>query len=184
MEQGSHAIGRRLGFRKPLHEQAVPDNRDSEAAHSTCGMLPCGVSDLRCGSWRLVQPGETDTERQTASHPRRTAGRCREVRSSRLAHVPPYVSFVAGRDRSADEGAAGTHASCLDPDDDERLWAGHDIIQAGSKQQGRGDGAQACKGERLKPRFCEWESVGVNLEERSIKLSLQVTDLIGCGGRI
>ena len=29
------------------------------------------------------------------------------------------------------------------------------------------------------PRFFEWESVGVNLEERSIKFGLQVIDLIG-----
>jgi len=134
------------------------------------GMLPCGVSEVWCGSRRLVQPGETDPKRQTATHPPREAGRCREVRSSRLAHVPPHVSFVVGRDRSADEGAAGTHASCLDPDDDERLWTSHDIIQAGSKQQGRGDGTQADESERLKPRFCEWESVGVNPEERPIKI--------------
>jgi hypothetical protein len=34
-----------------------------------------------------------------------------------------------------------------------------------------------CRGVAL--RFFEWESVGVNLEERSVKFGLQVIDLIG-----
>jgi integrase len=32
-----------------------------------------------------------------------------------------FRSLLARRDGCADEGATGTHASCLDPDDDERL---------------------------------------------------------------
>jgi hypothetical protein len=39
-----------------------------------------------------------------------------------------------------------------------------------ANSKGRGDGAQADESERLKPRFCEWESVGVNPEERPIKI--------------
>jgi hypothetical protein len=36
-------------------------------------------------------------------------------------HVPRHVPFVAGRNRSADEGAARMNAACLDPNDDEYL---------------------------------------------------------------
>jgi integrase len=57
-----------------------------------------------------VQPDEADTERSAASHSQRAPGRSREVQLHRLAHVPPHVSFVVGRDRSAHEGAM-RHAS-------------------------------------------------------------------------
>lgn len=66
-----------------------------------------------------------------------------------LAYVPPHVPFVAGRDRSTDEGSAGVDASCLNPDDDECLWTGNAGIEAGSEWKSRGNGAQADESERL-----------------------------------
>ena len=66
-----------------------------------------------------------------------------KLRESRLAYVPPHLPFVAGRDRSADESATGTDASCLHPDDDECLRTGHVVIEARSEWEGRRDGAQA-----------------------------------------
>ena len=60
---------------------------------------------------------------------------------------------MAGRDRSADEGAAGTDATCLDPDDDERLWASSVVIEERSEWEGCGDGTQTCEGERLNHDF-------------------------------
>lgn len=67
-----------------------------------------------------------------------------------LAYVPPHVPFVAGRDRSADEGAAGTDETRFNPDDDECLWTGHVELEAGGQQQDRGNGAQASTDERMK----------------------------------
>jgi hypothetical protein len=69
--------------------------------------------------------------------------------ANRLAYVPPHVPFVAGRDRSTDEGSAGVDASCLNPDDDECLWTGNAGIEAGSEWKSRGNGAQADESERL-----------------------------------
>lgn len=57
---------------------------------------------------------------------------------------------MAGRNRSSNEGATGTDAPCLDPDDDERLWTGHVVVEKRGEQQGRRDGAQAAGGERLR----------------------------------
>ena len=57
---------------------------------------------------------------------------------------------MAGRDRSADEGATGTDETRLNPDDDERLWTGHVELEAGGQQQDRGNGAQASTDECLK----------------------------------
>jgi hypothetical protein len=78
-------------------------------------------------------------------------------------HVPPHVSFVAGRDRSSDESAARIDATRFDPDDDERLWTGNVVIEAGSEWEGCGDGAQAHAGERLNRNFSYWEILGVDL---------------------
>ena len=67
------------------------------------------------------------------------------------------------------------------PNDDECLWTGNVVIEAGSEWEGRGDGAQAVESERLKPRFFligrYWEPIGF------LRLP-EVVDLIGCGGRI
>jgi hypothetical protein len=54
-----------------------------------------------------------------------TSGRSRKLNLEKL--------FVAGRDRFADEGSTGTHASCLDPDHDERVRTGNVVIEAGSE---------------------------------------------------
>ena len=79
----------------------------------------------------------------------------REVAAGKHANlgwnVPPHVSFVAVCDRSADEGATGTDASCFDPDHDECLWTGHVVVEERSEWEGCGDGAQADESERLKP---------------------------------
>jgi hypothetical protein len=72
------------------------------------------------------------------------------------------VSFVARRDRSSDEGAAGIDASCLHPDDHEYLLTGDVVIEAGSEWEGGRNGAQASYSERLKiGDFSYWEFMGV-----------------------
>jgi ABC-2 type transport system ATP-binding protein len=53
-----------------------------------------------------------------------------------------YLSLLAGRNGCSDEGATGTDASRLDPDDDERLWAGHDGNETPCKQSGCGTGVR------------------------------------------
>jgi len=70
-----------------------------------------------------------------------------------LAHVPSHVSFVAGRDRSTDEIAAGIDATRFHRDDNQCLWASNVVIEAGSEWEGCGDGAKAVESERLKPNF-------------------------------
>ena len=68
---------------------------------------------------------------------------------------------MAGRNRSAAEGAIGTDATRLHPDDDERLRTGDVVIEKRSEQQSRRDGAQANGGERLSEVFAYWEFLGV-----------------------
>ena len=60
---------------------------------------------------------------------------------------------MAGRDRSTDEGPAGTDASRLHPDHDERVWTGDAGVEKGSQWKGCQDGTQALAGERLKRQF-------------------------------
>ena len=79
-----------------------------------------------------------------------------------LAYVPPHVPFVAGRDRSADESAAGTHAARIDSDNHERVWTGNAGVEEGSKWEGRHDGAQTDESERLK---CGFSLLGVSGSE-------------------
>src|SRR5271156_5537832 len=134
--------GRGLGLCKPIFGSTVSLNRDPEAAHPGGRIMPGGMSDLRRRGRRLVQPGETHAERQATYDPPRAQGGCGQIWSLGLAHVPPHVSFVAGRDRSSDEGATGTDAARLDPDDDECLWTGDVEFEAGGKQQNCGIGAQ------------------------------------------
>lgn len=74
---------------------------------------------------------------------------------------PPHIPFLAGRDRSVDEGAAGTDVSCFHPDDDEHRWTGDGVIEARSQQKGRRNGAQAGCGERLNADFSYGEFLGV-----------------------
>lgn len=93
-----------------------------------------------------VSPRQTESEFSSTT----LASRGREARRDRLAHVPPYVPFVTGRDRSSDEGTTGIDASCVHPDDDEYLWTGHVVIEERSEWEGRRDGAQASYSERLK----------------------------------
>ncbi len=113
----------------------------------------CLVECPKCGAGyrRVVQARSTDAEWQAATGSQRAHGGRREVRLDRLAYVPPHLPFVAGRDRSADEGAAGTDAARFDSDDHERLRTGNAGVEAGGEWQGRGDGAQTDESERLKP---------------------------------
>jgi hypothetical protein len=69
---------------------------------------------------------------------------------------------VAVRNRSSDEGAAGTDATRFYPDDNECLWISDVVIEAGSEWKGCGDGAQTVESERLKPDFPYWEISGVD----------------------
>jgi len=110
-------------------------------------------------SYPLV--GRADGQRQARPHSRGTQAGCWQVQWNRLAYVPPHVPFVAERDRSADEGAAGTDAARLHPDDDERLWTGDGVIEERSEWKDRRDGAQAGSGERLNAGFSYWEFLGV-----------------------
>ena len=84
------------------------------------------------------------------------------IGAARLAYVPPHVPFVAGRDRSADESAAGTHAARIDSDNHERVWTGNAGVEEGSKWEGRHDGAQTDESERLK---CGFSLLGVSGSE-------------------
>jgi hypothetical protein len=143
MGQRSYTYRTGMGLRKSFLQQAVPPNRNSEATHPASRLLFGGMSKMRCRSRRLVQPGQTDAERQTAANPRGAQRLCREVQSYRLAHVSPHLPFVAGRDGSADEGATRTDAARLYPDHDEHLWSGGVELEAGGQQQSRGDGTQA-----------------------------------------
>jgi len=107
------------------------------------------------GGWMFPQPSDTQTlllnrDPEAASQAYRDQTR---IGAARLAYVPPHVPLVAGRDRSSDEGAAGTDATRLHPDDDERLWTGNAGVEERSKWEGRYDGAQTDEGERLKCRF-------------------------------
>ena len=72
---------------------------------------------------------------------------------------------MTGRNRSTDEGSAGTHASRLHPDHDERVRAGDAGVEEGSQREGCHDGAQALAGECLKvPIFL----LGVNGSESAL----------------
>ena len=72
-------------------------------------------------------------------------------------HTLRHISFVARRDRCADEGATGTHAPRLHPDHDERVRTGDAGVEERSQWEGSHDGAQALAGERLKCQFSYWE---------------------------
>lgn len=109
----------------------------------------------------LVSGAATTKPRRTAADPQGASRHSREVQIYRLAHVPPHLSFVAGRDRSTHESATGTDVSCLNPDDDEYLWAGHVINEERSEWEGRRDGAQALESERLNYEFSYCEILGV-----------------------
>ncbi|MGA8510116.1 MAG: hypothetical protein WB762_31285 [Candidatus Sulfotelmatobacter sp.] len=128
-------------------------------------LRPSGCCVVACpsafSSGRLVPARSSDSEWRKAANPRRAQGRCREARDYRLAHIPPHVPLVVGRDPSSDEGATGTDASCLDPNDDECLWASHVVIEERSEWEGCGDGAQADESERLNHDFSFWEFLGV-----------------------
>ena len=54
MEQRGRADRRRLGLCQPHDEQAVLSHGDPEAASPACRMLSGGVSEVWCGSRRLV----------------------------------------------------------------------------------------------------------------------------------
>lgn len=115
-----------------------------------CCLVECPECGAGVGAW-CKQDHPTPNGKRLLIH-EKARGRRREVCKSRLAHVPPHVPFVAGRDGSADEGAAGTDASCLDPDDDECLWTGDVVIEKRSEWEGRRNGAQTLASERLKRR--------------------------------
>ena len=136
-------------FANPITEKPYFPT-DSEATPPACRMVSGGVSEVRCWFGRLVSAGSPDTKWRSLTDPQGTPSRSREVQLDWLAYLPPYLSFVAGRDRSADEGATGADATRLHPDDDERLWTGHVIIEERSEWKGCGDGAQADESERLK----------------------------------
>lgn len=76
---------------------------------------------------------------------------------------------MARRDRCADEGATGTHASRLHPDHDERVWTGDAGVEEGSQWEGSHDGAQTVESERLKVLIF---LSGVNGSESDFRLTL------------
>jgi phosphoglycerate dehydrogenase-like enzyme len=66
-----------------------------------------------------------------------TARRAQVLGMQILAHDPFVSRDNAGRDRGANEGAAGVDASCLHPDADERLSTGDVINEERSEWKGR-----------------------------------------------
>src|SRR6185312_7505858 len=138
MEQGGCPDQRGLALCESHHRAALFPDGDSEASPPACRMVSGGVPEVRCWYGRLVSARSSDTERRSLTHPQRAPSRSREVQLDWLAYVPPHLSFVAGRDRSADEGATGTDAPCLYPDDDERLRTGHVVIEERSEWEGCG----------------------------------------------
>ena len=56
-----------------------------------------------------------------------------------------------------DRGADESHGSRVNPNDDERVWAGDAGVEEGSQWEGCHDGAQANESERLKCQFSYWE---------------------------
>jgi hypothetical protein len=65
--------------------------------------------------------------------------------STRWTRMP---SALKVKQESAAKGATGTDAACLDPYDDECLWASHVIVQKRSQWEGCGDGAKPMLRER------------------------------------
>ncbi|WP_041597103.1 tyrosine-type recombinase/integrase [Granulicella tundricola] len=102
---------------------------------SGCCVVACPTCGAAPGVW-CWQGEPTANSKRALIHDTRKieAGKLGEIR---LAHVPPHVPFVAGRDRGSDEGAAGIDASCLYPNDDEYLRTGDVVIEAGSEWKRR-----------------------------------------------
>src|ERR1700723_2966472 len=90
-----------------------------------------GLGLCQSGHREAISPGKPAEE---AHRERREAGRTR--RGDWVAYLSSHLPLLAGRDRSSDEGATGTDASCLDPDDDERIWTGDGRNQTPCKQSG------------------------------------------------
>jgi hypothetical protein len=97
----------------------------------------CAVEYPTCGA----VPGVCWQGEATANGKRVLIHDTRDFAAGKLGeicwHTFRHQSFVAGRDRSSDEGAAGTDAKRLHPDDDVRLWIGNVVIEAGSEWEGR-----------------------------------------------
>ncbi len=104
-----------------------------------CFILPARhrLGFCQSGNGKAVPPGELAEKAAPAGC---EAGRT--GRRHRVAHIPPYLSLLARRNGCSDEGATGTDASRLDPDDDERLRAGHDGNQTPCEQSGCGTGVR------------------------------------------
>ena len=59
------------------------------------------------------------------------------------------------------EGATGTDAARLHPDDDEHLWTGYVVIEKRSEWEGCRDGAQADLGERPETSIFLLRDIGI-----------------------
>lgn len=135
-------------FANPINEKPYFPTQIPEATPPVCRMVSGRV---RCWFGRLVSAGPPDTEWHSLTDPQGAPNRSREVQLEWVAYLPPHLSFVAGRNRSPHEGATGTNTTCLHPDEDEHLWTGYVVIEKRSEWEGRREGAQAGKSERLNP---------------------------------
>ena len=91
------------------------------------------------GDWVFANP-QTGKPYHQESLKKRQLRRVAELiglpERNRVAYLPPHLPFVARRDGRSDEGAAGVDASCLNPNDDERLRKGDDRLETQSQQPG------------------------------------------------
>ena len=94
-------------------------------------LVACPTCGAAAGLW-CWQGVPTANGKRVLIHDTRkvAAGKLGEIGWHTFRHT--YRSWL-DENRSADEGAAGTDASCLDPDDHECLWTGYDIVQTRSE---------------------------------------------------
>ena len=95
-------------------------------------LLACPNCKAGVGVW-CSEDRPTPNGKRLLIHDERKAN-AGEVQSDRLAYVSPYVPFMVGRDRCADEGAARVDASRVGSDYDECLRTGYVVLEAGSEQ--------------------------------------------------
>lgn len=91
---------------RPMHRLRVRHLRPSG-----CGVVECPTCGAASGVWCWQSEFSSITR-----------ARLRQRNSEKSVGIrPEHVSFVAGRDRSSDEGAARIDAACLHPDGHEYL---------------------------------------------------------------
>jgi len=111
MGEGSLANRGRLDLRKSSHKQAVlPTEIQKRHIHPAgCCLVACPKCKADVGVW-CKQDGRTPNGKRLLIT--RSGKLSLEEWPNRLAYVPSYLSFLAGRDWSANESAARIDAPC------------------------------------------------------------------------